>query len=696
MNSYLLNRRVKGETPLEFLSSIVEILKVDSGSRPGSATALTQLVGPKLRPELTISARQDEPSAPASAKWGSQVKTPSTEDPVIWPTHGDDIPIVPPVRAPPPVFTLVTRLLNTKTRAIEQFGPGTLPRHALLSHTSWIPSAGRAVLENLDLNRNENAVAELEHTIIDKACRQAISDGYTYIWVESLCVEKNNAAALSEALNSMFQRYQSAEICYAYLGDVASGENAFLPDSESAKSRWFEQGWSLPELIAPPNLVFFTRDWAKIGTKSIRSRELAEITGIDEDILNGTKSLNSVSVARKMSWASKRKTLNREDIAYCLMGLFDISMTIRYGEGDTAFIRLQEEIMKNSEDHSLFAWRNPVNSSTLSGLLATHPDRFVDSGHIYPYGNPVALPPFVKSHKGLRGDLALHKPEPCGDTTKRLLNQHGGQVYAAVLNCLGHKGEGFVAIYVKRLLSRADQYGRVECSEFARFLFMPDVIRTIYVPHTVIDHDLRKRNVIQLRRGPGTDHAYRLVKIVSNSGGCNPIKPAVGNKWVPGPIAFQKKEGATQLTVALMFERRRDKEQVVVLLSLVNGSDIGFRVARALPNAVQLDSKHLTFEPHPLEQTWAYCGHSVNVSGKVVLTPDTKYFIVDISLEAEKRGPEPTMTPALPGSGRPEDNQSTSLGPTVNETEEDASATRTIRGGLTKDLFKWKLRSLRR
>src|SRR5437764_5859901 len=56
-----------------------------------------------------------------------------------------------------------------------------------------------------------------------------------------------------------------------------------------------------------------------------------------------------------MAWASNRKTTREEDIAYCLLGIFDISMLPMYGEGqEHAFYRFQEEInkrLKISECH---------------------------------------------------------------------------------------------------------------------------------------------------------------------------------------------------------------------------------------------------------------------------------------------------------------------------------------------------------
>ena len=53
------------------------------------------------------------------------------------------------------------------------------------------------------------------------------------------------------------------------------------------------------------------------------------------------------------------------------MGLFGVNMPVLYGEGlQNAIRRLQDEIMKNSFDQTLFAWRGRYDSS---GLLAHSP-----------------------------------------------------------------------------------------------------------------------------------------------------------------------------------------------------------------------------------------------------------------------------------------------------------------------------------
>lgn len=128
----------------------------------------------------------------------------------------------------------------------------------------------------------------------------------------------------------------------------------FFPEIEFKQARWFKRGWCLQELIAPGRIEFYAADWTDIGTKWSLYRQIEDTTGIPSEILVGPSSLmNSYTIAQKMSWASERDTTRKEDQAYCLLGIFGISMPLLYGEGERAFIRLQEEILKQTEDYSL-------------------------------------------------------------------------------------------------------------------------------------------------------------------------------------------------------------------------------------------------------------------------------------------------------------------------------------------------------
>jgi hypothetical protein len=91
---------------------------------------------------------------------------------------------------------------------------------------------------------------------------------------------------------------------------------------------------------------------------------ISGITRIDVETLTDGN-LEKVSVAQKMSWAAYRQTTRVEDMAYCLLGIFDVNMPLLYGEGTKAFLRLQEEIMKVTNDHSLFAWGAPQKMQSM-------------------------------------------------------------------------------------------------------------------------------------------------------------------------------------------------------------------------------------------------------------------------------------------------------------------------------------------
>lgn len=196
---------------------------------------------------------------------------------------------------------------------------------------------------------------------IEACCKEASKYGISLVWIDTCCINKDSSAELSEAINSMFALYRDAKVCLAYLQDVSSGptrlRRAMMPEISDA--RWFTRGWTLQELIAPNEVIFFDRDWNFIGTRSSLTMRIAAITGIHEAIF-GERRLDRLfefSVAVRLSWAADREVTRLEDRAYSLMGLFGVNMPIIYGEGErSAFLRLQQEIFNGTGDHSIFAW----------------------------------------------------------------------------------------------------------------------------------------------------------------------------------------------------------------------------------------------------------------------------------------------------------------------------------------------------
>jgi hypothetical protein len=266
------------------------------------------------------------------------------------------------------------RLLNVNTLDLEEFmgefGYG-IPPYAILSH-AW----GKQEVSFSEMTADLAALAQREgYQKIVRFCAKAKSEGHCYAWIDTCCIDKSSSAELSEAINSMFRWYREATVCYAYLDDVRSSENPADKLSSFPHSRWFTRGWTLQELLAPHEVVFLSKDWREIGTKRSLRKTISSLTTIDEKTLVDC-TWDHASVACKMSWASSRNTTRLEDKAYCLMGLFDVNMPIIYGEGHKAFYRLQLEIMKSSEDQSIFAWAGEDYRSNSHGLLAESPHDF--------------------------------------------------------------------------------------------------------------------------------------------------------------------------------------------------------------------------------------------------------------------------------------------------------------------------------
>jgi hypothetical protein len=333
-------------------------------------------------------------------------------------------------------------LLDTATLELKDFGNQNVPPYAILSHT-W--GSEEVSLQEMQGDR-QNVIAKEGYNKIVSVCAVAARASFQYIWIDTCCIDKKSSAELSEAINSMFYWYKNAAICYAFLSDVsspASGTDLRSQNSESSrwmksefeKSRWFTRGWTLQELIAPPNLDFYSKTWEKIGTQLELAEPVRRITGINVYQVQ-LGDLADFSVAQRMSWASKRNSTRVEDEAYCLLGIFGIHMPLLYGEGKQAFLRLQEEILKRSDDHSIFAWTGDLDPSSYDtgdipdesfsppvrarNLLANSASEFQEASNVVEL-KQFRTPPYSMTNQGLSITL------PC-------ISHEAGQLIA-ILNC---------------------------------------------------------------------------------------------------------------------------------------------------------------------------------------------------------------------------------------------------------------------
>jgi len=232
------------------------------------------------------------------------------------------------------------------------FYHGPAVKYLILSHT-WGDNEDEVSYQ--DMANLEMAQKKKGFQKIVEICARARQENIPYAWVDTCCIDKTSSAELSESINSMYYWYDHAEYCVAYLDDFQAGSGEGPKDSFRL-CRWFTRGWTLQELIAPKSVVFVDKEWKERGTKSSLGRVLSSITGVSKAVLDGTRPLHTIAVAQRMSWAAQRQTTRTEDMAYCLLGIFDINMPLLYGEGQKAFVRFQQEVLQRTGDLSVFAW----------------------------------------------------------------------------------------------------------------------------------------------------------------------------------------------------------------------------------------------------------------------------------------------------------------------------------------------------
>ncbi|KAF9236724.1 hypothetical protein BU15DRAFT_89019 [Melanogaster broomeanus] len=139
--------------------------------------------------------------------------------------------------------------------------------------------------------------------------------GFRWAWSDTCCIDKNSTSELQKSIISMFKWYRNSDLTIVYLCDVADSSAEALRDSV-----WFKRGWTLQELIAPARLLFFQKDWSLLKTS-------------DDLPLDNYKESLPFRNWQRMSWAAHRKTTEIEDIAYCLMGIFDVHFPVMYRRG---------------------------------------------------------------------------------------------------------------------------------------------------------------------------------------------------------------------------------------------------------------------------------------------------------------------------------------------------------------------------
>ncbi|KIJ63846.1 hypothetical protein HYDPIDRAFT_29196 [Hydnomerulius pinastri MD-312] len=301
--------------------------------------------------------------------------------------------------------------IRTQAQSLRQFIRERV-KYAALSHR-WFDDAEEPTFQNFSL-RETRALAGYKK--LAKFCEKARKDyGCVLAWADTCCIDKTSSSELDEAIRSMFRWYSNSLVCIAYLEDSST-----LADFEDEV--WFTRGWTLQELLAPTILKFYGKGWLPISNSpndktdaSVMSM-VSRVTKIPRDDL-ATYIPGTQRAREKMRWASTRRTTRIEDIAYSLIGIFDVGITVAYGEGARAFYRLMVEIVQNCYEWDIFLFDGAISAYHFTlpeSPRAYHdlPSSWTQLNKTQPRGNKW----FTLSKRGLHLRLLLVDIDPIPHT----------------------------------------------------------------------------------------------------------------------------------------------------------------------------------------------------------------------------------------------------------------------------------------
>ena len=205
------------------------------------------------------------------------------------------------------------RLLHAELLHFEEFFDNKIPPYAILSHR-W--ESKEVAFHEFEAAKERDGP---EFSKIKNFCsfvtREKCSNGsdemkIDWVCIDTCCINKKSSAELSEAINSMFQWYRRAFVCYAYLSSVDAGSRK-AQAQQFRKSPRVTRGWTLQELIAPREVYFLDCQWNIFGNRTELAAQISAITGVKEDYLRrqepvgGRKGPAKASIATRLSWVSK-------------------------------------------------------------------------------------------------------------------------------------------------------------------------------------------------------------------------------------------------------------------------------------------------------------------------------------------------------------------------------------------------------
>lgn len=126
-------------------------------------------------------------------------------------------------------------LLETTSLELKEFMGRERPRYVILSHR-W--QGEELSLRDMKPKHREQLASRPGYAKVRAFCDKARDEGYQWAWVDTCCIDKKSSAELSEAINSMYQWYSDAGVCFAYLVDLPGDAGPAEMQQAFRSSEW--------------------------------------------------------------------------------------------------------------------------------------------------------------------------------------------------------------------------------------------------------------------------------------------------------------------------------------------------------------------------------------------------------------------------------------------------------------------------
>ncbi|KAF8196097.1 hypothetical protein BJ912DRAFT_923536 [Pholiota molesta] len=257
--------------------------------------------------------------------------------------------------------------------------------YAILSHT-WIRTAEGEVTYKDWLKGAFDGQQPGYQKLIGFCKASWTNHKISFGWMDTICINKESSSELDESIRSMYKWYRNSCVCITYLAKT-------VKLSEIRQDPWFTRG-------SP----FTDKDDIDIAEQiqMATTITISELTCPDR-----------MHISRKMQLAAKREVMREEDIAYSLMGVCNVSISIAYGEGaKQAFFRLMTEILNSSGDIQVLSIFNcaqdPPMSSQPPSIIPSTPLAYIQRSSRLEMSNlQKPIEPFMLTHLGLRIPILL-------------------------------------------------------------------------------------------------------------------------------------------------------------------------------------------------------------------------------------------------------------------------------------------------